>query len=110
MGAKQLGCDPTASIKILTQVSTTTFQLNPSHFRWGAQHLVLGTSDKELLEVCSTFEQGSLGIVEEPHLKDQQPPSFVRKRVKLEIRDRPKYLEIVKDKTENLRALNHPIF
>lgn len=100
--------EPTVSIEILTQASTTMFQFDASHVGWGDQHLVLGPTDEELLEVCSMFGQGSLGMVEAVRLKDEQLSSFVRKRVKLPIRDRQKILKIVQDEAENLRALNHP--
>lgn len=77
-------------------------------YGWYSEHLVRDTLDQELLEVCTTLGQGSLGIVEEVRRKDTQLPTLVRKRIIVPFRRRQTILKIIQDEAMILKSLMHP--
>lgn len=85
-----------------------TINRDPRCYGWWDHHVVLGPGDDELLEVRNMLGQGSLGLVEEVCRKGTQMPTFVRKRVKLPVRNREAILDIVREEAENLKPLLHP--
>jgi hypothetical protein len=77
-------------------------------YGWYSEHLVRDTLDQELLEVCTTLGQGSLGIVEEVRRKDTQLPTLVRKRIIVPFWRRQTILKIIQDEAMILKSLMHP--
>ena len=96
------------NLDLAPSASAPLTERGPDYYGWSSQHIVLGPADEEMLEVCSTLGQGSLGIVEEVRCKDTQLPTFVRKRVKLPFRNRKNILQIIQEEAKNLKALAHP--
>ena len=83
-------------------------EADANRYGWGDRHIVLRLNDEELLEVCATLGQGSLGVVEEVRRKNTELPTFVRKRVKLPFRNRKNILQIIQEeaaKKEKVKAM-----
>ncbi|KAF2253679.1 kinase-like protein [Trematosphaeria pertusa] len=70
-------------------------------------HWVLGPGDEEALVFCNLLGHGSVGVVEEVRLRNRTLPTLVRKRVRLPVRDRESVLRLIKEETQNLKALAH---
>jgi serine/threonine protein kinase len=96
-----------ANHEVAGEVATERKRL-VNKYGWYSEHLVRDTPDQELLEVCNTLGQGSLGIVEEVRRKDTQLPTLVRKRIIVPFRRRQTILQIIQDEAKILKSLMHP--
>ncbi|KAH7087531.1 hypothetical protein FB567DRAFT_548818 [Paraphoma chrysanthemicola] len=89
-------------------VTSYTYEATPETYGWSTEHIVRESQDEDLLEVCTTLGQGSLGIVEEVRRKGTQLPTFVRKRFIVPFRRRNTILRVIQEEVENLKFLSHP--
>ncbi|KZM21846.1 ATP binding [Ascochyta rabiei] len=115
IGPSALSVEPHA-----TNSSTTTsrhesrpacsIDSNPETYGWGYEHLVLGSTDEEMLQVINHLGKVSLGFVEEVRCRNSQVPTFVRKRVMFPPSNRQAFshLMVVQEEAKILRSLIHP--
>ncbi|KAF2993797.1 hypothetical protein E8E13_000290 [Curvularia kusanoi] len=82
---------------------------SPQSFGWTEDHVVLESSEEDILEAVNPLGHGSLGVVEEVRRIGGYFATFVRKRVRLPPRkkDAAAYLKFVEGEARTLRSLVH---